>query len=66
VALRGKGIPQLQLAQLSARLALQEYVIRARKGQDAKRLLAGMGWDGRVEQFGIFELRRLSPVPPAI
>jgi hypothetical protein len=65
VALRDKGITELPLARLNARLAPQGYVIRARKGRDAKWLVACTGEDGRVEQFGLFELRRISPPSPS-
>jgi len=63
VALRDKGITELPLARLNARLAPHGYVIHAGKGRDVKLVVACMDEDGRVEQFGIFEL---SPAPPAI
>ena len=37
------------------------YVISARKGRDAKRLVVCTGEEGRVEQFGLFELRQVCP-----
>jgi hypothetical protein len=58
VALREKGITELPLARLKARLAPYGYVIHARKGWDRTRLLACTGEDGRAERFGLFELRR--------
>jgi hypothetical protein len=66
VALQDKGVTELPLARLKARLVPRGYVIRAKKGRDAKQLAACTGEDGRVEQFGLFELRQLSPAPPAI
>jgi hypothetical protein len=57
VALRDKGITELPLARLNARLASHGYVIRTRKGRDKKRLAACTGEDGGVEQFGLFKLR---------
>jgi hypothetical protein len=60
VALRDKGINELPLARLNAQLALQGYVIRARKGRDAKRLVACQDMGGKVERYGLFELRRTS------
>jgi hypothetical protein len=65
VALRDKGIAELPLAQLNARLAPHGYVIYASKGHDPKELVACMGEDGRVEQFGLLEFRRMSPVSPS-
>jgi hypothetical protein len=49
VVLRDKGITELPLARLNARLARQGYVIHARKGRDANRLVACTSEDGRVE-----------------
>ena len=59
VALRDKGITELPLARLNARLALYGYVIHASKGHGPKELVACTGEDGRVEQFGLFELRQV-------
>jgi hypothetical protein len=60
VVLRDKGIIELPLARLNAWLAPLGYVIRARKGRDAKRLVKCTGEDDRVEQYGLFELRPTS------
>jgi hypothetical protein len=60
VALRDKGITELSLARLNARLAPQGYVIYATKGRDSKRLVACLNENGRVERYGQFELRPLS------
>jgi len=60
VALRDKGLTELPLARLNARLAPQGYVIHAKKGRDRTRLVACMDHDGRVTPYGLFELR---PMP---
>jgi hypothetical protein len=57
VALGDKGITELPLAKLNARLAPHGYVIHASKGRESKRMVACTGNDGRVERFGLFELR---------
>jgi hypothetical protein len=59
VALRDKGITELPLVRLNARLAPQRYVIRNRKGQGVKRLVVCTGEDGWVAQFRLFELRQV-------
>jgi hypothetical protein len=64
VALRDKGITELPLARLNARLAPLGYVIQARKGQDRTRLVACMDHDGKVTPYGVFELRPISPGAP--
>jgi hypothetical protein len=64
VALRDKGITELPLARLNARLSPQGYVIHASKGQESKQMVACTGEDGRVERFGLFELRRISSLGP--
>jgi hypothetical protein len=56
VALRDKGISELPLARLNARLAPWGYVIRARKGRDAKLMVRCTGKGGQVDRFGLFEL----------
>jgi hypothetical protein len=63
MALRDKGVAELPLARLNARLAPQGYVIHASKGRDAKRLVPCIGEGGRVEEYGQFELRPLSRSP---
>jgi hypothetical protein len=60
VALRDKGIFELPLAALNARLVPRGYVIRASKGGDAKQMVACTGEDGGVERFGLFELRPIT------
>jgi len=57
LVLRDKGVTELPLARLNARLALRGYVIHASKGHDPKELVACTGEDGRVEQYELFELR---------
>jgi hypothetical protein len=64
VALRDKGITELPLARLNARLASQGYVIHARKGRDRTRLVACMDHDGKVTPYGVFELRPIAPEAP--
>jgi hypothetical protein len=61
VALRDKGITELPLAALNARLASQGYVIQATNGRDLKRRLACTDENGQVKRYGLFELR---PIPP--
>jgi hypothetical protein len=61
VALRDKGITELPLARLNARLAPQGYVIHASKGRDRTRLVACMDHEGKVTPYGLFELRPMSP-----
>jgi hypothetical protein len=51
VALRDKGITELPLARLNARLAPYSYVIHASKGQDRTRLVACMDQDGKVTPY---------------
>ena len=61
VALRDKGITELPLARLNARLAPHGYVIHASKGRDRTRLVACMDHDGKVTPYGVFELRPIAP-----
>jgi hypothetical protein len=61
VALHNKGITELPLARFNARLAPHGYTIRATKGHNSRRLVACINEEGRVEQFGLFELRSLAP-----
>jgi hypothetical protein len=60
VALRDKGITELPLARLNARLATHGYVIHASKGCDRTRLVACMDYDGKVTPYGVFELRPIA------
>ena len=64
VALRDKGITELPLARLNARLTSLGYIIHASKGHNPNELVACTVEDGRVERFGRFEFRRMSPAPP--
>ena len=57
VVLRDKGITELPLAKLNARLISHGYVIQATKGRDPQRLVACMDQDGRVRRYGAFALR---------
>ena len=59
VYLREQGITELPLAGLNRLLAPQGYVIQARKVRDRKRFVACTDENGRVEKYGLFELRRL-------
>jgi hypothetical protein len=64
VVLRDKGVTELPLARLNARLAPQGYVIHAKKGRDCTRLVACMDHDGKVTPYGVFELRPIVPEAP--
>jgi len=59
VALRDKGITELPLARLNARLASLGYIIHASEGHDPKLLVACIGEGKGVEQIGLFELRQV-------
>jgi hypothetical protein len=61
VALRDKGITELPLARLNARLAPHGYVIHARKSRDSKRSVVCTGDDGREKSFELFELQPMAP-----
>jgi hypothetical protein len=65
VALRDKGVTALPLARLNARLASYGYMIHASKGRDSERLVPCSDKAGRVERYGVFELRRTSSGPPS-
>lgn len=58
IYLRERGITALPLYGLNAILARHGYVIHAAKVRDAKRFVACMDKHGRVERFGLFELRK--------
>jgi hypothetical protein len=64
VALRDKGITELPLARLNARLAPHGYVIYASTGDDRTQLVACMDYDGRVTPYEVFELRSIAPEEP--
>ena len=65
VYLRDRGIMELPLHGLNIRLARHGLMIHAAKVRDAKRFVACMDKDGRMERFGLFELRQLPPESPA-
>jgi hypothetical protein len=58
VYLRDGGMTELPLYGLNTLLAQQGYVIHAAKVRDAKRFVACTDKEGRVERFGLFELRK--------
>ena len=60
VALQDKGITELPLARLNARLAPHGYVIHARKSRDTKYSVMGTSDDAREKPFELFELRPMS------
>jgi hypothetical protein len=64
VALREKGVTELPLAALNARLAPRGYVIHARKSRNSKLSVVCTGDDGREELFGLFELRPVCSTTP--
>jgi hypothetical protein len=64
VALRDKGITEVPLARLNARLAPYGYVIHANDGQDAKRLVMCTGDEGRKVPCRLFELLATSSKAP--
>jgi hypothetical protein len=61
---RNKGITDLPMARLNARLAPLGYVIHASKGRDRTRRVACMDHDGKVTPFELFELRSIAPDAP--
>ena len=64
VALWDKGVAELPLARLNARLAPHGYVIHASKGRDRTRLVACVDQDGKVTPYGVFELRPIALEAP--
>lgn len=64
VYLRERGITELPLHRLNATLEPQGFVIHAAKVRDHKRFVACTDKHGRVERFGLFELRRIPPEAP--
>lgn len=64
VYLREKGITALPLYGLNTLLEPQGYVIHAAKVRDAKRFVACTDKHGRVERFGLFELRPIRQEAP--
>jgi excisionase family DNA binding protein len=63
VYVRDYGIERFPLHALNQVLEAQGYKILARKVRDPKRGVACTEKAGRVEQFGLFELRRLEEPP---
>jgi hypothetical protein len=63
MALRDKGMTELPLARLHARLLPSGDVMHARKGQD--RMVACADQDGRVTPCGLFDLGPMPPKVPA-
>jgi hypothetical protein len=64
VYLRDLGIVELPLYGLNTILAWHGLVIHATKVRGTKRFVACTDRHGRVEQFGLFELRRIEQEPP--
>lgn len=64
VYLRERGITALPLYGLNSILERQGYVIHAFKVRDAKRFVTCTDKQGRVEQYGLFELRQNAQEPP--
>lgn len=64
VYLREQSITELQLYGLNTLLERQGYYIHAAKVRDAKRFVACTDKQGRVEQYGLFELRRIAAETP--
>ena len=60
VALREKGITELPLARLNARLAPHGYVIHVTNGSHLRPSVACVNEEGQVEQYQWFELGRIS------
>jgi hypothetical protein len=59
VYLRDVGITTLPVHGLNTLLAQQGYVIHAAKVRDPKRFVACTDKEGRVEPYGLFELRQI-------
>ncbi len=59
VYLRTEGLKTLPLGLLNAGLAPFGYVIHAAKVRDRKRFVACTDRNGKVEHFGLFELRQV-------
>ena len=59
VALRRQGITTLPLEGVNRLLAKHRLVIQASKGDDPSQRVACVNDYGKVEQYGLFELRRL-------
>ncbi len=63
VYLRERGITELPLYGLNTLLERQGYMIHAAKVRDRKRFVACTDKDGRVERYGLFELRQVQQEP---
>ena len=64
VYLRNQGITELPLYGLNAVLLRHGLVIHAAKVRNSKRFVACTDKDGRVEQYGLFELRQIHQDAP--
>jgi hypothetical protein len=64
ISLDDQGITKLLLSGLNATLAQHGLRIHATRGSDSKRLVDCTDKDGRVEQFGLFELRKIKERKP--
>ncbi|MGH8057661.1 MAG: hypothetical protein ACREOH_10580 [Candidatus Entotheonellia bacterium] len=60
VYLRDRGIGTFPLAAVNAILEPLRYVIHATKARDRQRAVACMDRHGRVEPYGLFELRPIT------
>lgn len=60
IYLRERGITELPLYGLNTILERQGFVIHAVKVRDAGRFVACTDRHGRVDQYGLFELRRVT------
>ena len=64
VYLRDQGITELPLYGLNAVLVRHGLVIHAAKVRDPKRFVTCMDKEGRVERYGLFELRQIHQGAP--
>jgi hypothetical protein len=64
ISLDGQGITKLLLSGLNATLAQHGLRIHATRGSDPNRLVDCTDKDGWVEQFGLFELRKIKGRKP--
>lgn len=59
VYLRAKGVTTLPLFLLNQELASHGLTVQATKGRDRRQFVACIDEQGRVEQYGVFELQRV-------
>jgi len=64
VYLRDQGITELPLYELNGVLERQGYVIHAAKVRDATRFVRCTDKQGRMERYGLFDLRQTSAARP--